>query len=91
LPNFRNYIDCRPNNMVDVLSTRLQEVYAKWETRTEVMRNAQPPTTRFSLDGNGDLPPLFRISFYKLMYNYCTDVQLLEAIIIITHDDSYNC
>ncbi|XP_011159717.1 glycerol-3-phosphate acyltransferase 1, mitochondrial isoform X2 [Solenopsis invicta] len=36
--------------MVDVLSTRLQEVYAKWETRTEVTRNAEP-TTRFSLDG----------------------------------------
>lgn len=38
--------------MVDVLSTRLQEVYAKWETRTEVTRNAEPTTTRFSLDGN---------------------------------------
>ncbi|XP_012537391.1 glycerol-3-phosphate acyltransferase 1, mitochondrial isoform X2 [Monomorium pharaonis] len=36
--------------MVDVLSTRLQEVYAKWETRTEVTRNTEP-TTRFSLDG----------------------------------------
>lgn len=38
--------------MVDVLSTRLQEVYAKWETRTEVTRNEEPTTTRFSLDGN---------------------------------------
>jgi len=38
--------------MVDVLSTRLQEVYAKWETRTEVTRNAEPTSTRFSLDGN---------------------------------------
>ncbi|KAH0947161.1 hypothetical protein HN011_010481, partial [Eciton burchellii] len=44
------FFNLRPNNMVDVLSTRLQEVYAKWETRTEVMRNVQPPTTRFSLD-----------------------------------------
>ncbi|XP_011341391.1 glycerol-3-phosphate acyltransferase 1, mitochondrial isoform X2 [Ooceraea biroi] len=41
----------RPNNMVDVLSTRLQEVYAKWESRTQVIRNAEPTTTRFSLDG----------------------------------------
>ncbi|KYN23327.1 PREDICTED: glycerol-3-phosphate acyltransferase 1, mitochondrial isoform X2 [Trachymyrmex cornetzi] len=37
--------------MVDVLSTRLQEVYAKWETRTQVTRNAEPTTTPFSLDG----------------------------------------
>ncbi|XP_012220470.1 glycerol-3-phosphate acyltransferase 1, mitochondrial isoform X2 [Linepithema humile] len=36
--------------MVDVLSTRLQEVYAKWETRTEVTRNVEPATTRYSLD-----------------------------------------
>ncbi|KAL0110828.1 hypothetical protein PUN28_014047 [Cardiocondyla obscurior] len=39
-----------PNKMVDVLSTRLQEVYAKWETRAEVTRNAEP-ASRFSLDG----------------------------------------
>ncbi|XP_011863959.1 PREDICTED: glycerol-3-phosphate acyltransferase 1, mitochondrial isoform X3 [Vollenhovia emeryi] len=37
--------------MVDVLSTRLQEVYAKWETRTAVTRDAEPTTTRFSLEG----------------------------------------
>ncbi|XP_011140839.1 glycerol-3-phosphate acyltransferase 1, mitochondrial isoform X2 [Harpegnathos saltator] len=37
--------------MVDVLSTRLQEVYAKWETRTEMIRNANPTTAQFSLDG----------------------------------------
>lgn len=36
--------------MVDVLSTRLQEVYATWETRTEVSRNPEPAATRFSLD-----------------------------------------
>ncbi|XP_012153370.1 glycerol-3-phosphate acyltransferase mino isoform X4 [Megachile rotundata] len=36
--------------MVDVLSTRLQEVYAKWETRTEVTRNPESSTTRLSLD-----------------------------------------
>ncbi|XP_011863958.1 PREDICTED: glycerol-3-phosphate acyltransferase 1, mitochondrial isoform X2 [Vollenhovia emeryi] len=40
-----------PNKMVDVLSTRLQEVYAKWETRTAVTRDAEPTTTRFSLEG----------------------------------------
>ncbi|XP_071625554.1 glycerol-3-phosphate acyltransferase 1, mitochondrial isoform X6 [Temnothorax longispinosus] len=45
------YMQKKPNKMVDVLSTRLQEVYAKWETRTEVTRNAEPTTTRFSLDG----------------------------------------
>ncbi|KAL6262598.1 hypothetical protein P5V15_005392 [Pogonomyrmex californicus] len=44
------FFNLRPNKMVDVLSTRLQEVYAKWETRTEVRRNAEPTTTRFSLD-----------------------------------------
>ncbi|XP_032686586.1 glycerol-3-phosphate acyltransferase 1, mitochondrial isoform X2 [Odontomachus brunneus] len=37
--------------MVDVLSTRLQEVYAKWESKAEITRNAKPTTTRFSLDG----------------------------------------
>ncbi|KZC05904.1 PREDICTED: glycerol-3-phosphate acyltransferase 1, mitochondrial isoform X2 [Dufourea novaeangliae] len=34
--------------MVDILSTRLQEVYAKWESRTEVKRNSEPTTTRYS-------------------------------------------
>ncbi|XP_012153367.1 glycerol-3-phosphate acyltransferase mino isoform X2 [Megachile rotundata] len=38
------------SSMVDVLSTRLQEVYAKWETRTEVTRNPESSTTRLSLD-----------------------------------------
>lgn len=41
----------RGNNMVDVLSTRLQEVYAKWESRTDVTRNPEPNTPRLSLDG----------------------------------------
>ncbi|XP_018313534.1 glycerol-3-phosphate acyltransferase 1, mitochondrial isoform X1 [Mycetomoellerius zeteki] len=45
------FFNLRPNKMVDVLSTRLQEIYAKWETRTQVTRNAEPTTTRFSLDG----------------------------------------
>ncbi|XP_076240613.1 glycerol-3-phosphate acyltransferase mino isoform X2 [Calliopsis andreniformis] len=36
--------------MVDILSTRLQEVYAKWETRTEVSRNSESVTTRLSLE-----------------------------------------
>lgn len=36
--------------MVDILSTRLQEVYAKWETRTEVPRNSESATTRLSLE-----------------------------------------
>lgn len=35
--------------MVDVLSTRLQEVYAKWESRTEVKRNSEPSTNRYSV------------------------------------------
>lgn len=34
--------------MVDILSTRLQEVYAKWETRTEVTRN--PEAAPYSID-----------------------------------------
>ncbi|XP_063988733.1 glycerol-3-phosphate acyltransferase 1, mitochondrial isoform X2 [Diachasmimorpha longicaudata] len=37
--------------MVDVLSTRLQEVYAKWETRTDVPREAEESFSRLSLDG----------------------------------------
>lgn len=36
--------------MVDVLSTRLQEVYATWETRTQVSRTPEPASTRFSLE-----------------------------------------
>lgn len=37
--------------MVDVLSTRLQEVYARWEARTDVIRDADDSTPRLSLDG----------------------------------------
>lgn len=37
--------------MVDILSTRLQEVYAKWETRTAVMRNPESSTTRLLIEG----------------------------------------
>ncbi|XP_076678138.1 glycerol-3-phosphate acyltransferase mino [Andrena cerasifolii] len=44
------FFNFRPNNMVDVLSTRLQEVYAKWETRAEVRRNPESTTTRFSVE-----------------------------------------
>ncbi|KOC63702.1 Glycerol-3-phosphate acyltransferase 1, mitochondrial [Habropoda laboriosa] len=36
--------------MVDILSTRLQEVYAKWETRTEVSRNPESRPARFSIE-----------------------------------------
>ncbi|XP_076164883.1 glycerol-3-phosphate acyltransferase mino isoform X2 [Ptiloglossa arizonensis] len=36
--------------MVDVLSTRLQEVYAKWEAKTEVKRNPESDAARFSLE-----------------------------------------
>ncbi|XP_050448992.1 glycerol-3-phosphate acyltransferase 1, mitochondrial isoform X2 [Cataglyphis hispanica] len=36
--------------MVGVLSTRLQEVYANWEARTEV-RNVESTANRFTLDG----------------------------------------
>ncbi|XP_031842920.1 glycerol-3-phosphate acyltransferase mino isoform X2 [Nomia melanderi] len=38
--------------MVDVLSTRLQEVYAKWESRTEVKRNLEPSSNLYTI---GDL------------------------------------
>lgn len=37
--------------MVDILSTRLQEVYAKWEARAEVSRNPESNTARFSISG----------------------------------------
>ncbi|XP_034949912.1 glycerol-3-phosphate acyltransferase 1, mitochondrial isoform X2 [Chelonus insularis] len=37
--------------MVDVLSTRLQEVYANWESRTDVIREQEDNPTRLSLDG----------------------------------------
>ncbi|XP_015112910.1 glycerol-3-phosphate acyltransferase 1, mitochondrial isoform X3 [Diachasma alloeum] len=37
--------------MVDVLSTRLQEVYAKWEARTDVPRETDESFSRLSLDG----------------------------------------
>ncbi|XP_076301390.1 glycerol-3-phosphate acyltransferase mino isoform X2 [Lasioglossum baleicum] len=39
----------KANTMVDVLSTRLQEVYAKWESRTEVKRKSEPTTNRYSV------------------------------------------
>ncbi|XP_015585337.1 glycerol-3-phosphate acyltransferase 1, mitochondrial isoform X2 [Cephus cinctus] len=45
------FFNLRANNMVEVFSTRLQEVYAKWETRTDVTRNSEPAASRFSLDG----------------------------------------
>ncbi|CAK9807765.1 Glycerol-3-phosphate acyltransferase 1, mitochondrial [Anthophora quadrimaculata] len=44
------FFNFRSVNMVDILSTRLQEVYAKWETRTEVTRNPETNTTRFSIE-----------------------------------------
>ncbi|XP_043265956.1 glycerol-3-phosphate acyltransferase 1, mitochondrial isoform X1 [Colletes gigas] len=44
------FFNFRANNMVDIVSTRLQEVYAKWETRTAVNRNPESNTTRFSLE-----------------------------------------
>ncbi|XP_066581402.1 glycerol-3-phosphate acyltransferase 1, mitochondrial isoform X2 [Prorops nasuta] len=37
--------------MVDVLSTRLQEVYAKWEARTDIPRDQESSSTRFTIDG----------------------------------------
>lgn len=43
--------DRRANTMVDVLSTRLQEVYAKWESRTEVKRNLEPSSNLYSMGG----------------------------------------
>lgn len=44
----------RANNMVDVMSTRLHEVYAKWESRTEVPRNLESNTPRLSLGGKSN-------------------------------------
>ncbi|CAL7938466.1 unnamed protein product [Xylocopa violacea] len=44
------FFNFRASNMVDVLSTRLQEVYAKWETRTKIRRNPESNTTRFSIE-----------------------------------------
>ncbi|XP_076382724.1 glycerol-3-phosphate acyltransferase mino isoform X1 [Megalopta genalis] len=43
------FFNFRANTMVDVLSTRLQEVYAKWESRTEVKRNSESSTNRYSV------------------------------------------
>ncbi|XP_017889920.1 glycerol-3-phosphate acyltransferase 1, mitochondrial isoform X2 [Ceratina calcarata] len=42
------FFNFRASNMVDIVSTRLQEVYANWETRTEVKRN--PESARYSID-----------------------------------------
>lgn len=42
------FFNFRPNIMVDVLSTRLQEVYAKWESRSEVKRKSESTTNRYS-------------------------------------------
>lgn len=51
--------------MVDVVSTRLQEVYAKWEARTNVDRNGDDNTPRLSLDGK--IYNSFLISFFTLL------------------------
>lgn len=40
--------------MLDVVSMRLQEVYAKWEAKTEITRNEGSNSNRFSLDGNDE-------------------------------------
>uniref|UniRef100_A0A0C9RZT5 Gpam_0 protein n=2 Tax=Fopius arisanus TaxID=64838 RepID=A0A0C9RZT5_9HYME len=45
------FYNTRGSNMVDVLSTRLQEVYAKWEARTDVQRDTDDSLSRLSLDG----------------------------------------
>ncbi|XP_074108146.1 glycerol-3-phosphate acyltransferase mino isoform X1 [Cotesia typhae] len=45
---FFNY---RASNMLDVLSTRIQEVYAKWDSRTDVIRDTEDNVQRLSLDG----------------------------------------
>lgn len=37
--------------MLDVLSTRIQEVYAKWDSRTDVIRDTEDNVQRLSLDG----------------------------------------
>ncbi|XP_050594328.1 glycerol-3-phosphate acyltransferase 1, mitochondrial isoform X3 [Bombus affinis] len=36
------------SSMIDIVSTRLQEVYAKWNRRTEIKRNPESDTVRFS-------------------------------------------
>ncbi|GAB1860008.1 Glycerol-3-phosphate acyltransferase, mitochondrial [Camponotus japonicus] len=55
------FFNLRPNNMVGVLSTRLQEVYANWEARTEV-RNVESTANRFTLDGLRQAAQNFRRS-----------------------------
>nr|XP_033203282.1 glycerol-3-phosphate acyltransferase 1, mitochondrial isoform X2 [Bombus vancouverensis nearcticus] len=37
------------SSMIDIVSTRLQEVYAKWNRRTEIKRNPELNTVRFSI------------------------------------------
>ncbi|XP_071866860.1 glycerol-3-phosphate acyltransferase mino [Bombus fervidus] len=37
------------SSMIDIVSTRLQEVYAKWNRRTEIKRNPESSTARFSI------------------------------------------
>lgn len=37
--------------MIDIVSTRFQEVYAKWNRRTEIKRNPESNTVRFSIKG----------------------------------------
>lgn len=49
--------------MVGVLSTRLQEVYANWEARTEV-RNAESTANRFTLDGNSNFLFFFALNLF---------------------------
>lgn len=49
--------------MVGVLSTRLQEVYANWEARTEV-RNAESTANRFTLDGNRNFLFFFALNLF---------------------------
>lgn len=55
------FFNLRPNNMVVVVSTRLQEVYANWEARMEV-RNTESTSNRFTLDGLRQAAQNFRRS-----------------------------
>lgn len=49
---FKQYLcDNTVYSMLDTVSTRLQEVYARWNRRTEVKRNPESDTTPFSIKG----------------------------------------
>ena len=48
---FKQHLCDTVYSMLDTVSTRLQEVYARWNRRTEVKRNPESDTTPFSIKG----------------------------------------